>query len=192
MLQRESLEQALAGLGALLASRGHQFELVAVGASSLMLLGLLRRPTRDLDIVAMVESGHYVKAKPLPKELKEAVQDIGEVLGIGATWLNEGPTDLLDFGLPTGFAQRIETRRYGSLTLHIAGRQDQVCLKLYAAADQGPHSKHFQDLQALTPTREELMTAARWTLTHDPSKGFRGELLAALAALGVANAERDL
>jgi hypothetical protein len=192
MLQRESLEQALAGLGALLASRGQRFELVAVGGSSLMLLGLLRRPTRDLDIVALVESGHYVKATALPEELKEAVQDIGEALGIGPTWLNEGPASLLDFGLPENFAKRVETRRYGSLTLHIAGRQDQVYFKLYAAVDHGPTSKHFQDLLGLAPTRQELISAARWTLTHDPSEGFRGELLAALADLGVADGEREL
>ncbi len=113
-----------------------------------MLLGLLERPTRDLDIVALVESGQYVKAKPLPRQLKEAVQDVGEALGIGAAWLNEGPSDLLDFGLPEGFAERTETRRYGPLTLRIAGRQDQVCFKLYAAADQ-VRSKHFQDWKVL-------------------------------------------
>lgn len=192
MLRPESLERALVGLGALLSSRSQRFELVAVGGSSLMLLGLLRRPTRDLDVVALVESGHYVKAQPLPEELREAVQDIGEALGIGATWLNAGPADLLDLGLPKGFAQRVETRQYGSLTLHIAGRQDQISLKLYAAVDQGSHSKHFQDLQALAPTQGELISAARWTITHDPSEGFRSGLLAALAALGVSNADRDL
>ncbi len=192
MLGPETLEQALTGLGALLASRSQRFELVAVGGSSLMLLGLLRRPTGDLDVIALVESGHYSKARPLPEELKEAVQDIGEALGIGATWLNPGPADLLDFGLPKGFAQRVETRQYGSLTLHIAGRQDQVWFKLYAAVDLGQHSKHFQDLQALAPTQEELISAARWTLTHDPSEGFRSGLVAALAALGVPNAERYL
>jgi hypothetical protein len=66
---------------------------------------------------------------------------------------------------------------------------DQVALKLYAAADQGPHSKHFEDLRKLTPTRDELVAGARWAVTHDPSEGFRSQLVGALAALGVADAK---
>jgi len=189
MLDVTSLEDALAALGAVLTSRGLSYELVAIGGSSLMLLGLIRRPTRDLDIVALVEGGHYVKPQPLPQELLEAARDVGEALGIGDGWINAGPADLLDFGLPVGFGQRVETRHYGGLTLHLASRRDQVFLKLYAATDQGPSSKHFQDLQALDPTQDELITAARWAMTHDPSEGFRMMVLSAVRTLGVSDAE---
>jgi hypothetical protein len=58
-------------------------------------------------------------------------------------------------------------------------------LKLYAAVDRGPNDKHYEDLKALEPTQEELLFAARWTVTHDPSEGFRGELVQCLADLGV-------
>jgi hypothetical protein len=64
---------------------------------------------------------------------------------------------------------------------------DQVHLKLYAAVDQGP-GKHEADLRALEPTRDELLAAARWTLTHDPSSGYRHVLEQALVALGVSDA----
>jgi hypothetical protein len=40
-----------------LQERGFSCELVAAGGSALLLLGLLERPTRDLDVVALVEGG---------------------------------------------------------------------------------------------------------------------------------------
>jgi hypothetical protein len=182
------LEAALTNLGRVLKSRGLAYDLVTIGGSSLMLLGLLQRPTRDLDVVAFVEGEHYVKVRALPAPLEQAVREIGGVLDIGPNWLNIGPADLMDFGLPEGFAERTEVRQYGSLTLRVAGRDDQIALKLYAAADQGQQSKHFQDLRKLEPSQEELIRAARWTTTHDPSEGFRGELVVILDALNVSNA----
>lgn len=108
--------------------------------SSLMLLGLIDRPTRDLDVIALIGDGRYVKANTLPRPLTQAVAEVGEVFQLGPAWNNAGPADLLDFGLPPGFADRTEIRRYESLTLHIASRVDQVAFKLYATADQGPRS----------------------------------------------------
>jgi hypothetical protein len=130
--------------------------------------------------------------RPDTPALVEAARDVGETLGIGAGWLNAGPTDLLDFGLPPGFAERVETRRYAALTLRLASRIDQVCLKLYAVVDQGPRSKHFEDLGRLTPSADELLHAGRWSITHDPSEGFRAELVRALALLGVPDAGTEL
>jgi hypothetical protein len=110
---------------------------------------------------------------------------VGRTLGLSDDWLNPGPAELLRFGLPEGFEGRVERRRYGSLTVHVAGRLDQICFKLYAAVDQGPGSKHSADLRRLKPTREDLLTAARWSRTHDPSDGYRDELVATLIMLGV-------
>ncbi len=181
------IDDALQALSETLEARGLEYELVAVGGSSLVLLGLITRATRDLDIVALVEDGRYVEAVHLPQPLLDAVRDVGEVLGIGAEWLNPGPAALLDFGLPEGFADRAEVRSLGALTLHLASRIDQIALKLYAAVDQGPRSKHVEDLHALEPTHDELRAAASWTRTHDPSPAFRDELLAALRLFGVGN-----
>ena len=74
---------------------------------------------------------------------------------------------------------------FGALEIRLADRVDQIHLKLYASVDQGPESKHVADLRALQPTREELLSAAGWARTHDPSEGFRAELDAALEAFGV-------
>jgi hypothetical protein len=184
-----SIDEALSALSETLEARHLEYELVAAGASSLVLLGLITRATRDLDIVAMIEAGHYVGAYTLPQPLVEAVRDIGEVLDIGADWLNSGPSALLDLGLPDGFAERAEVRSFGALTLHLASRVDQIYFKLYATVDQGPRSKHVDDLRALQPSRDELRGAAVWTRTHDPSPAFREELLAALRLFGVEDAD---
>lgn len=192
MLEPVSLNRALIALGEVLAARKQAFELVSVGGGSLILMGLLERPTRDVDIVAVVVAGKYEKAKPLPVDLARAVVDVGESLGMGGEWLNAGPTDLIDFGLPSGFKERVQTRRYGALTLHLASRLDQVYLKLYAAVDQGPRSRHFEDLLLLSPKPAELLAGAAWTLTHDPSPDFKAQLLGALAALGVSDAGSKL
>lgn len=191
-MDRRLLEQALETLGALLQERGHHFEVVAVGGSSLLLLGLGSRPTRDLDLVARVEAGRYVRPDPLPPALAEAREDVGHALGLAADWLNPGPASLLDLGLPEGFEERVGTYRYGGLTLHVAGRSDQVCFKLYAAVDQWPRSKHQADLEHLKATRQELLTAARWARTHDRSEPFRRGLITVLGELGVESVDAEI
>ncbi|MBA2447567.1 MAG: hypothetical protein H0V51_06025 [Chloroflexi bacterium] len=189
---RLRLERALETLGAVLEQRGLRFELVAIGGSSLLLLGLISRPTGDLDILALVEGGRYVRADPLPADLTEAVGDVGAALGLGNDWLNPGPTALLDLGLPAGFEQRVETRRYNGLVLHLASRFDQICFKLYGAVDQSLRSKHADDLRRLDPASDELFAAARWTRTHDPSEPFGRLLVMTLVGLGVENADAAL
>lgn len=100
-----------------------------------------------------------------------------------------GPTDLLDFGLPEGFLGRLERRDYGrALTVHFASRYDQIHFKLYALVDRGP-GKHEEGLKALDPSEAELLAAARWSRTHDPSEGYAGILRMALEHLGVSDAD---
>jgi hypothetical protein len=185
MLDSQGLSRALTLLGAVLQQRGLSYDLVVAGGSALMLLGLLARPTRDLDVVALIRDGHYVRADPLPAGLVAAVRDVGATLDIGDQWLDPGPASLLDLGLPDGFEQRVETQRFGSLTLRLASRPDQICFKLYAATDQGPHSKHFADLKGLTPTHPELIAGARWACIQDPSESFRSELIGLLRTMGM-------
>ena len=79
------------------------------------------------------------------------------------------------------------TSKLGMKEIQTASRLDQIHLKLYAAVDQGP-GRHEADLRALEPSRDELLAAARWTLTHDSSSGYRHVLEQALAALGAPDA----
>jgi hypothetical protein len=100
MLDPSRLEAALTTLGRLLSDRGLSYELVAVGGSGLLMLGLTVRPTRDLDIVALVEHGLYVGVQELPTPLLEAVGVAGQIEGLAPNWINAGPADLLEFGFP--------------------------------------------------------------------------------------------
>lgn len=177
------LEQALDALGQLLEDRRSHYEVIAIGGGSLLLLGQIMRTTKDLDLVALVVSNQFVSANPLPPDFVKAIIEVGIALELGKEWLNAGPAALLELGLPQGFKTRMQTRHYGGLTLHLAGRFDQICFKLYASVDQGPHSKHFADLKLLQPTEAELQKAKRWCVTHDVSEEFAATLNDALSSM---------
>lgn len=171
-----------------LARAGRHYELVVVGGSALLALGLINRPTRDVDVVAIRE-GDALAADPLPPELLAARARVSRDFGLAEDWINSGPAGLVELGLPHGFFDRVKTRSYRtSLTVHFASRLDQIHLKLYALVDQGV-GRHEQDLRALNPAAEELAQASRWALTHDPSPGFREMLAQALRYLGVEDAD---
>lgn len=179
------MEDAVTTLGALLEERGHSAGLLVVGGGSLLLLGLIQRPTADLDVVGFTTPTGYSKATSLPPFLAQAVADVAATLGLDAGWLNTGPAGLIDFGLPAGLADRVAVHRFGGLELHLPAREDMICFKVYAAIDQGPRSKHMADLRAIAPTRDELIDAARWTRTQDASAPFLSELRRMLALFGV-------
>jgi len=192
LFQLEALEEALRSLGAVLQERGTAYRLLIVGGGSLLLLRLIDRPTGDLDVVGLVEKGEYHKVEALPAPLATAASQVARALGLADNWLNTGPASLMDFGLPSRWEDRISVRTYGALEVHIPSRFDLVCFKLYAAVDRGPNDKHYSDLRKLGPTPDELTQAARWTITHDPSAGFRSELVGCLASFGVEVNDGDL
>lgn len=185
MFDAEGLEEALETLGALLTVRGLEYSLVVVGGGSLLLLGLLPRPTRDLDVVALAANGKFTPPVPMPEALVRAIADTALTHGLAEDWINSGPAALLDLGLPPGFETRLTTRRFGGLRLQLLGREDQIGLKLYAAVDQGPESKHAADLRRLEPTGAELLAGATWARSHDTSPGFLSILRQALRTFGV-------
>jgi hypothetical protein len=81
------------------------------------------------------------------------------------------------------------TRTYGTaLVVHFASRLDQIHFKLFAMVDQGG-GRHEADLRELSPTPAELTAAARWSITQDPSPGYRSVLADALRILGVDDAD---
>jgi hypothetical protein len=172
-------------LGEQLTAAGERYELVVIGGSGLLALGMIERSTRDVDIVALRSGEELGSAEPLPGPLRIASDRVARDFSLPVEWLNAGPTDLLDLGLPEGFLERLERRDYGEgLAVHLASRYDQIHFKLYALVDQGP-GKHEEDLRALGPSDEELRAAARWARTHDPSEPFAAILDQVLSHLGV-------
>ncbi len=186
---QDEVSQLLAALAEQLARAGQHYELVVVGGSALLALGMISRPTKDVDVVAFAAGGVLTKADPFPDDLIAARRRVSRDFGLPEDWLNAGPAGLMDHRLPDGFLDRVEIRSFGSgLSVHFASRLDQIHFKIYALVDQGA-GKHEQDLRALNPTDDELIRAARWTRTHDPSVGFRQMLVEALRYLGVEDAD---
>jgi hypothetical protein len=68
----QAADQLLLALGEQLAARGESYTLAVVGGSALLALGLISRPTRDVDILAIVENRELVSAQPLPATLLDA------------------------------------------------------------------------------------------------------------------------
>ncbi|MFA6241479.1 MAG: hypothetical protein WC655_11140 [Candidatus Hydrogenedentales bacterium] len=162
--------------------------LVVCGGASLLATGLVSRTTRDVDIVAMMaKKGALTDPDPLPEALIRASGEVTEVLGLPEDWLNNRPSrgdgGLFRMGLPSGLCERLQLRHYGAcLTVGFISRLDQIHFKLYAAVDRGGY--HISDLVALNPADSELEAAARWSMTHDVSEGFRGALKQLLMDLG--------
>ena len=186
---QDAADQVLAALGEQLAAAGERYELVVIGGSGLLALGIIERATRDVDILALRSGEELGSADPLPEPLQVARDRVARDFSLPNEWLNAGPTDLLDLGLPKGFLERLERRDYGEgLTVYLASRYDQIHFKLYALVDQGP-GKHEDDLRSLQPTDEELLTAARWARTHDTSEPFAAILGQVLSHLGVGDVD---
>jgi hypothetical protein len=185
----DTLDEIFGALAEQLRSLGDQYEIAVIGGSALTALGLVKRTTKDVELLAIAENGELRSAEPLPDTLRVARDRVARDFDLDEKWLNGGPTSLLLWGLPSGFLNRLSTRRYGqSLTVHFAGRIDQIHFKLYAMVDQGG-GRHEADLRAIDPSRDELITAARWTMTQDPSPGYRMVLGEALSFLGVEDAD---
>ena len=185
----ETIDLLLGALADQLQAVGNHVEFVVIGGSALTALGLVRRATRDVDLLAIAENGELRLAEPLPRALLAARAIVAADFGLAEDWLNAGPTDLLKWGLPEAFMSRVVTRYYGTaLVVHFASRFDQIHFKLFAMVDQGG-GRHETDLRALNPTQGELTAAARWSITQDPSPGYRSVLVDALRVLGVDDAD---
>lgn len=167
---RKTADRLLSALGEQLAAANERYELVVIGGSGLLALGLIERSTRDVDLLALRAGDELNSARPLPSVLEAARDRVARDYSLPTDWLNPGPTDLLRFGLPDGFIDRLERRDYGdNLSVFLASRYDQ----------------NEADLRALSPTEEELFAAAHWSRSHDPSEGYAQMLRDVLTRLGV-------
>lgn len=193
-LTSQTLEQALLALSAFLEdAEAPSEELVVVGGSALLALGLVSRATRDVDILADVDPVKgLVDPRPISDALKAAAKMVAEELLLPADWLNTGPADQVQAGLPEGFVARLIRREYGSkLTIYFPDRMDLIHLKLFATVDQGA-GRHSKDLIILKPTNEEMIRAAQWVLTQDVSEVFPAIVRATLKALGYESVAKQI
>jgi hypothetical protein len=195
---QKDIETILGALGEQLeGSANEPFELLVCGGSALIAMGLVKRTTKDVDVLAYVKRSEkkdisFISAKPLSNELAAASLKVARDFNLPENWINPGPTSAVDLGLPHGIMERSKTFTFGrKLTVHFLGRYDQIHFKLYASVDQGA-GKHFDDLLALNPTSEELEQAARWRMTHDVSEGYKQALKDLLHHMGFEDVSKRL
>ena len=125
----DDLEKALKLLaGRLDLAQTEPVRLVICGGSALIATGLRQRTTKDVDIVALMNSSaHLVSPDPLPDFLLAAAKQVARDLGLFDNWLNNGPSSgeggLYQMGLPPGIADRLTAREYGPrLRVYFIGR----------------------------------------------------------------------
>ena len=198
ILDSTGVDAALSALGEHLEyGDAEQVEMIVCGGSALQALGLIRRVTRDVDVLALfggMTDGHrdLLSAEPLPDSVVSAAAIVARDLELPGNWLNAGPTDLLSQGLPEGLLDRLHSRRYGArLVVHFIGRFDQICFKLYAAVNGGS-AHHLSDLRALTASEDEMLAAAQWCLTQDASEVFPAVVVSFLEKTGYQNVAKRL
>jgi hypothetical protein len=171
------IEEALGAAGDLLRAAGDEVAIVVLGGATMNLLGIVRRSTNDVDVIARAfrdEEGvlRLSKAEPFPDSLRAAIRTVARDLDLPPNWMNAEVGAQWDHGLPPWILEDITWRTYGNLHVGLVGRRTLVALKLFAAVDTGPRSVHVQDLLALAPTESELNESRRSVARQDANEGF--------------------
>ncbi len=172
-LHAEELEAALRALGELLAVADEPAAVVVVGGATLNLLGVVRRATNDVDVIARASRDatgtlRLERAEPFPPGLTRGIRTVARDFGLSEDWMNAAVEAQWATGLPPGLLEDTTWRNYGGgLDLGLVGRRTLIALKLFTAADGGRLSVHLQDLRALSPTSSELESAAVWVRAQD-------------------------
>ncbi len=191
---RNGIESALTALSEQLGETDSNLEMVVCGGAALNIMGYVNRTTIDVDIMAFVNQDRSLQKNcRVYNQLCRAAGRVRKDFNLPADWLNTGPSDIMDLGIPDGLMERVKTFRYGqNLIVHFLDRYDQIHFKLYAATDNSRASVHYRDLLLLEPTEEEILKAAKWAVTHDVSKEFKLLLKDLLVNMGFRNASEKL
>lgn len=172
---------------------GKPVSLVVIGGTALAATGLVVRTTRDVDVLGELS---FSKGRRLVRELKSfpkwlitAAEKVRRDFDLPKNWLNIELASQIESGLPEGFESRLIEKNYGShLGIFFIAREDQIHFKLYAAVDVSKYvPRHLQDLIALEPTDDELLTASLWVLKQEASAGFQRNLVRLLTEQGYEN-----
>ena len=158
-----------------LADLGLRFEGVIIGGSALVLMGVVSRLTRDVDVLMPT----------LPEAIANAARDFaGQQRQAGHDiiddWLNNGPVQLGEV-LPAGWRDRVEPLFKGeAIVFNTLGRIDLLMSKLFALADRG---SDLEDCLALKPTTEELAECLPWLEQQDANTMWPAHVQQTIAAL---------
>jgi Ethanolamine utilization protein EutJ (predicted chaperonin) len=82
MFRLADRNEALKLLGGVISERGEAYEVVVIGGAGLQMLGVIDRPTRDLDLLALLDGVELVEITgALPEGLQRAITDSRESWG---------------------------------------------------------------------------------------------------------------
>ncbi len=159
-----------------LASLDLRFDGVVIGGSALVLMGVVQRLTRDVDVlVPALPEAIATAARDFARQQRQAGGDLVD------DWFNNGPMQLGDV-LPAGWPERVERIFEGkSLVLSTLGRPDLLKSKLFALCDRGTD---MPDCIALAPTAEELAECLPWLELQDGNELWPDHVRSTMAGLG--------
>jgi hypothetical protein len=159
-----------------LTSLALRFEGVVIGGSALVLMGVVQRNTRDVDVlVPAVPEAIAAAARGFARQQRQAGSDLTD------DWFNNGPMRLGDV-LPAGWRERVERIFEGeALILSTLGRADFLKGKLFALCDRGTD---LPDCIALAPSAEELVECLPWLELQDGNELWPAHVHSTIAALG--------
>lgn len=170
-------KETISAFDGFLAQRRLTLDAVVVGGAALGLLGVIKRETRDCDIL------HPALPDAIRRAAVEfAVQARQRGEGLGDDWLNNGPSSLADV-LPPGWIDRVEVIFSGAaLTLRCLGRSELLMSKVFALCDRG---LDLQDCIALAPTPGELDEITWWLENQDVNPDWPDHVRSVLVDLQV-------
>jgi hypothetical protein len=160
MFPRQMLEH----FDGFLEARSLRLDAIVVGGSALVLIGIIDRPTRDVDVLH----------PDLPRQIADASRIFAQEMRrrgieLADTWLNNGPSSLSKV-LPDGWRDRTQPAFSGrALSLETLGRADLLKTKLFALCDRGTD---LADCIAFSPTAEELEAAMPWIALQDANESW--------------------
>src|SRR5688572_8140587 len=141
MLVPSNMDAVLRRLDEELTKLGEKRTLVVCGGSALIVMNVIDRRTRDIDVIA----------PPIDDGLEKIAKALAKEFGLAENWLNDWPAPLAR-DLTKGWQSRTVAIFNGkALELRALGREDLLATKLYAFCDR---EDDFDDVVKLKPTKE--------------------------------------
>jgi hypothetical protein len=158
MLGPALLRPILESLDAKLQARGEPRELVVCGGGALLILNLIDRQTRDIDVIT----------PELDLVLKEIAAEVGQEFGLEPGWLNNGPASLAR-DLEQGWETRVQLIYQGKrLKMYSLSSRDLLASKLFAYCDRDEDD--LSDILKMAPSISEIESLQGWVLARDASE----------------------
>jgi len=167
--------EILADFDQFLVERGLVLDAVVVGGTALVLLGIISRATKDVDVLYPNLSPDVIGAA---REFARQRRATGETLV--DDWLNNGPHAIIP-DLPPDWMQRVNPVYQGqALTIAVPDRPELLATKLFALCDRGTD---LADCLALDPSAAELATVLPWLVSRDAHVGWPAHVRETIADL---------